>query len=504
MPKKLKGNNENKTSRPPVVVVMGHVDHGKSTLLDYIRKTNVVEKEFGGITQHISAYEVVHKREDGIPQKITFLDTPGHEAFKAMRERGVAVADIAVLVISAEDGVKTQTLEALKTVTEAGIPYLVAINKIDKPNANLEKTKQNLAENGIYVEGFGGSISVVPISAKTGENVNQLLDMILLISDLEELRGNKNVGAEGVVIESNLDPKKGVTATVVIKNGTLVNDECVVAGEAIASLRMMENFLGEKINKATFSSPVRIIGWSQLPEVGSKVLGCKNKKEAEVAASLVKERKFQEKRADVAIPEGTVIIPIIIKTDVAGMADAIRDQISKLHTGKVFLKILSSSAGTISENDVKTALPFPGAIIVGFNVKTESSANELALRHNIEIKPFNVIYKLTEYFAEVISQRTPKIQSEEVRGALKILKVFSQTKDKQVIGGKILNGAVVTHDKVRVMRRDNEIGRGEILELQQGKSKVKEVLNGECGIQVEAKVTIAPGDTLESIALVTK
>lgn len=491
----------NSEARPPVVVVMGHVDHGKSTLLDYIRKTNIVEKEFGGITQHISAYEVLHKRADLTSQKITFLDTPGHEAFSAMRERGAAVADVAILVVSAEDGVKAQTLEALKTITDSGIPYIVAINKIDKPNANIEKTKQNLAENSIFIEGYGGTIPAVQISAKAGTNIPELLEMILLISDLAELKGNAEASGEGVVIESNLDPKKGITATIIVKNGTFVSEDCAVSLGAVAPLRMMENFMAEKIISATFSSPVRIIGWSELPKVGAKVSTCKSKKEAEVAASLLKVGK--DKTAELTVPEDCLIIPLIIKTDVAGVADAITDEISKLHTDKVYLKILGSSAGTISENDVKTALPFPGAIIIGFNVKTESSANELALRHNIDVKLFNVIYKLTEWLGEIIKERTPKVESEEVRGKLKILKVFSQSKDKQVVGGKIIEGAVAAADKVRIMRRENEIGRGEITELQQGKTKVRQVSAGECGLQIEAKITIAPGDIIESIALVT-
>jgi len=496
-------SSEARQSRPPVVVVMGHVDHGKSTLLDYVRKTNIVDKEFGGITQHISAYEVVHKRADGALQKITFLDTPGHEAFRAMRERGAAVADVAILVVSAEDGVKAQTLEALKTITESGIPYIVAINKIDKPNANIEKTKQNLAENSIFIEGYGGTVPSVQISAKKGDNIPELLEMILLLSDLAELTGDENGPAEGFVIESNLDQRKGITATVIIKNGTLNSEDCAVAGGAFVSLRMMENFLGEKIKSATFSSPVRIIGWSQLPKVGAKVGSCKNKKEAEVAAAALK-TTGNEKTPDFVIPEGAVVIPLIVKTDVAGIADAMVDEISKLQTDKVFLKVLSSSAGTISENDVKTALPFPGAIIIGFNVKTENSANELAMRHSIEIKPFNVIYKVTEWLNEVIKERTPKVESEEVRGKLKILKAFSQTKDKQVVGGKVIEGAIVVHDKVRIVRRENEIGRGEISELQQGKAKTREVTDGECGVQIEAKITIVPGDVIESIALVTK
>ena len=489
-------------SRPPIVAVMGHIDHGKSTLLDYIRKSNIVEKEFGGITQHISAYEVTHKREDGTPQQITFLDTPGHEAFKAMRARGAAVADIAILVVSAEDGVKPQTLEALNTILEAHIPYLVAINKIDKPNANLERTKQSLAEHSIFVEGYGGSISAVPISAKTGENVPALLDMIILLSDLEELTGDHDSRAEGVIIESNLDSKKGITATVIVKNGTLHSNECVVAGDAVSPLRMMENFLGEKVSSATFSSPVRIIGWNTQPKVGSTFTTCSTKKEAEEAALLLKSE--QAKGEDVVVPEGVLVIPLILKTDVAGMADAIAHELLKLNTEKVFLKIISSGTGAVTEGDIKNALPFASAIIIGFNLKVDSKAEELSRQHGITIKTFNIIYKLTEWLAETVKERTPKSEVEEVTGTLKVLKVFSVQKQKQVIGGRVQNGEITLKSAVRITRGESILGKGTILELQQAKVKTSTVSEGECGLMVESEVTINPGDLVETITTVVK
>jgi translation initiation factor IF-2 len=258
-----------KIERPPVVAVMGHIDHGKSTLLDYIRKTNIVETEAGGITQRISAYEVVHKTKEGQEKKITFLDTPGHEAFGAMRARGAKVADIAILVVAADDGVKPQTVDALKTILKAEIPYIVAINKIDKEGANVDRTKVSLAENEIYVEGYGGTISSVPISAKTGEGVSDLLDTVVLAAELEELTGDPSVNAEGVIIEANLDKKKGISATLVVKNGTLKSGQFVVAGSALSPVRLLENYAGKSIPEATFSSPVRIIGWNELPDVGS-------------------------------------------------------------------------------------------------------------------------------------------------------------------------------------------------------------------------------------------
>jgi len=494
--------NTKLTPRGPVVAIMGHIDHGKSTLLDYIRNTNVVDKEFGGITQHLSAYEVEHKREDGLLQKITFLDTPGHEAFKAMRARGAKVADIAILVVSAEDGVKQQTIEALKTITEAVVPYIVAINKIDKPNANIEKTKLSLAEHGIYLEGYGGTIPAVPISAKTGENVSGLLDMIILLADLGEFTGDLTAPAEGIVIEASMDPKKGVTATVIIKNGTLKSEECVVAGESLSPLRMMENFLGNKIEVASFSSPVRIIGWSSLPKVGASFTTCANKKEAEGLTLSVK--NLADKKLDVQVPEGALVIPLIIKTDVEGVADAILHEIEKLHTEKVFLKVISSGAGTISEGDIKTALPFSSAIIVGFNVKVDASAEELSRQHSITIQTFNVIYKLTEWLADTVKERTPKSLVDEIIGTLKILKTFSAQKDRQVIGCRLEKGVVRAKSEVKIVRGEETLGTGTILELQQQKEKVGEISHGECGLMIESGIVLAPGDLLNAFVRIEK
>ena len=272
--------------RPPIVVIMGHIDHGKSSLLDYIRKTNIVEGEAGGITQHLSAYEVTHHldqtRKDALASnRITFLDTPGHEAFSKMRARGAGVADIAILVVSAEDGVKEQTKEALRSIKEAGIPYIIAINKIDKPNANIERTKQNLAENEIYLEGFGGDVPFVPISAKLGTGIPDLLDMMLLVAEMENLTGDTFLPAEGIVVESNIDTKRGTSATLIITNGTLKKGMFILAEESMSPVRAIENFLGKQVSEATFSSPVQITGFDALPSVGSTFRAYANKKDAE-------------------------------------------------------------------------------------------------------------------------------------------------------------------------------------------------------------------------------
>ncbi len=294
-----KAPQEHTIPRPPVVAVMGHIDHGKSTLLDHIRSTNVTEKEAGGITQHISSYEVVHKGKDDTDQKITFLDTPGHEAFSSVRTRGAKAADIAILVVAADDGVNTQTLDALGCIKEAELPYIIAINKIDKPGADVERTKQSLAEHDIYVEGYGGDISWAAISAKTGEGISDLLDLVLLAAELEELTGNPEVRAEGVIIESNLDKKKGITATIIIKNGTLRNGMALQSGKSYVPLRIIENFLGKNISEASFSSPVAVTGWSELPRVGDIFHTFDNKKEAlEAAKNYTQEPVKEDSKKD--------------------------------------------------------------------------------------------------------------------------------------------------------------------------------------------------------------
>jgi len=489
--------------RPPVVVVMGHIDHGKSTLLDYIRKSNVVDKEAGGITQHISAYEVVHKR-DGKDFNITFLDTPGHEAFKSIRSRGASVADIAVLVVSAEDGVKPQTVEALNVIKEAQMPYVVAINKIDKPGANVEKTKQNLAENDVFLEGFGGSVSWGAISAKTGEGVNELLDLLLLVAELEELTGERDAEASGIIIESNMDTKKGISVTAIIKNGTLKKGQFAVSGTSIAPLRIFENFLGKPISEATFSSPVRIIGWDSAPKVGAEFQGVNTKNEAlEIVAKNAEAQTTSEQSAGDSESEKTVI-PIVIKADSAGSLDALVYEIGKLGNDRVIPKIVLSGIGPLSENDVKSAMTKENSLLISFHTKTDSKAESLAQRLGKEIHSFDIIYKLTEWLAQAVLERTPSIEVEEAVGVAKILKTFSQSKDKQVVGGRVESGIISVGDQVRILRRDAEIVRGRVRELQQTKQKTSSVSEGEFGAMIEAKFEIAMGDKIEALTLVKR
>lgn len=486
--------------RPPVVVVMGHIDHGKSTLLDYIRKSNVVGGEAGGITQHLSAYEVIHKDETGVNRTITFLDTPGHEAFSTMRARGAQAADIAILVVSAEDGVKAQTLEAWKTIIESKTPYFVAINKIDKPGANIEKTKMDLAENGIYLEGYGGDVPAVMISAKVGTGIDTLLDTIILVADLHELTGNPKIPATGYVIESNMDSKRGISATLIIKNGSLLKGQFVVVDDAFVGTRIVEDFLGKQISQAQFSSPIRITGFSKEPRVGSRFSVWESKKEAEQAIEDWKrDQQNTKNNTPLTYREGVVVVPLIIKTDVAGTGEAVEKEVKKLEKETIVFKIIDRSIGAISERDIALAQSDSTAIIVGFHVKIDPKARDMNEQAHVTIATFDIIYKLSDFLKEEVEKRKPRVLIESHVGTARVLKTFNGTKDKQIVGAVVENGSIAVGSDIKVLRRDTEICRGKILELQEQKTKVKQINEGsEFGALLEAKHELAPGDILEA------
>lgn len=488
-------------ARPPVVVIMGHVDHGKSTLLDYIRKTNVVEKEAGGITQHISAYEVELKDEHNKNKKITFLDTPGHAAFSKMRERGANTADIAVLIVSAEDGVKMQTIEAWKTIEESKIPTIVAINKIDKPEANPEKVKTELAEKGIYLENYGGTIPFVEISAKTGKNIEELLNLINLVSDMENFTGDTSKKAEGFIIEAHLDPKRGVCASMVIKDGTLKKGMWVASQDSTCPVRILEDFKGKTINEASFSSPVSLIGFDKVPQVGQLFFSFEKKEEA--LKFKTQNTNTTNKNTDDNINNANKkIIPIIIKADTSGSVEAIEKEILKIETENALFKIIQKGEGNIGENDIKNGTE--ETIIIGFNVKTENNAKLFAERLNITIENFDIIYKMTEWLEIEMEKRRPRIETTEITGRAKILKSFSQTKEKQVLGGKVIEGNIVL-GTIRVMRRENEIAKGKLINLEKGKAKTSSVPEGsEFGMMIESKIDIVAGDIIETFSIVQK
>jgi len=501
-----------KTKRPPVVVIMGHIDHGKSTLLDYIRQTNVVEKEAGGITQKISAYEV----ELPSKEKITFIDTPGHESFSKMRERGASIADIAILIVSAEDGVKTQTLEAWKTIIENKIPCIVAINKIDKPNANIEKTKTELAENEIYLENYGGKIPFAEISAKAGTGVDSLLSLISIMAEMEDFTGDKNALASGFVLEANMDSKRGNQATVIIKNGTLKKGMFVTVEDSACSSNIMENFQGKMVSEASFSSPIRLIGFSKLPQIGAEFRSFRNKKESEDYIEKWKEHKTNSKiinkitaQNSLSILESKKMIPIILKADIAGSLEAIEKEIKKIKVkGDVKnaeFKIIAHGVGPIGESDIKSITDGDDTLVIGFNVKVDKNAQELAANRHITLSLFDIIYKMTEWLEIELENRRPKIETVETTGKAKILKVFSRTKEKQIVGAKVIKGRMVLEKTVKILRRDFEIGKGKILNLEKSKTKVKEVEEGaEFGMLLESKIEIVEGDVLESFNITQK
>ena len=494
-----KENAQKQIERPPVICIMGHIDHGKSTLLDYIRKTNIVDKEAGGITQKISAYEVIHNGK-----KITFLDTPGHESFAKIRQRGASVADIAVLVVSAEDGVKKQTIEAFQCIKESGTPMIVAINKIDKPGADIDKTKTNLAENEIYLEGYGGAVPFVPISAKFGQGVPELLDLMLLLAEVEELKGDLEANAEGVVIEANMDKKKGISASLIIKNGTLKSGMFVACGKALAPTRIMEDFLGQKITEATFSSPVRITGFDTLPKVGNKFFTFTDKDSAISYINFYQEpiikKALIEENTD---NSGT--IDVIIKADVTGSIEGIEHELQKIRTDRMKVNVVHFGVGDITENDIHMLGGKADSLVLGFNVKVDSKALSSAENSHIQIKTFDIIYKLTEWLTEMASALTPKIDVEEMSGRAKVLKFFSVTKDKNVIGARVEEGEIRVGDEIKIMRNDVEVGRGKIRELQQMKEKVSEVRLGvEFGCQLQSNIQPAPGDKLEAYKIIQK
>ena len=502
---------QNTVSRPPVVVVMGHIDHGKSTLLDYIRKTNIVECETGGITQCISAYEVTQKDDESRDRKITFLDTPGHEAFSKMRERGAAIADIAILVVSAEDGVKPQTVEAWRTIMESQTPAIVAINKIDKPGANIEKTKMELVENEIYLENYGGKIPVAEISAKTGAGVDNLLFLILILAEVEEFRGNPDENASGFVIEVNLDSRRGILATLVIKNGTLKKGMTVVVENATCATRIMENFKGEMIRQATFSSPVRIVGFDKIPRVGAAFKSFDKKTDAEKYMEewqLGSSRSDlgNSKRSDLFPPEtDKKIIPIVLKADVAGSIEAIEKEIEKIKSDSAEFRIIARGIGPVSESDIKGVASGAEVLVLAFNVKMDRSASEIAEQRGITISHFDIIYKLVEWLTAQMETRRPRVETAETVGRAKILRAFSRTKERQIIGGKVLEGELSLNSIVKIVRREFEIGRGKIINLEKNKIKTSAVGEGaEFGMMLESKIEVAPGDTVESFTIVQK
>jgi len=499
MPKHIT-SQPHKESRPPIVVIMGHIDHGKSTLLDYIRKSNIVADEAGGITQHLSAYCVEHTTKEGAKKPITFLDTPGHAAFQKMRLRGADVADIAILIVSAEDGVKPQTLEALESITKAGIPYIVAINKIDKPSADIARTQASLIEHGIYIEGMGGDVSWTAISAKSGKGVPELLDILLLTAEIAELTTDSKAPGRGSIIEGKLDGKRGNTATLIVQSGTVRSGDFVVSEESCAPVRIMEDWSGKAIREAHASAPIGIVGWNEVPHIGATFVTVSSKKEAE---ELIMQYKSATPKVAVKnVVSDLPVVPLLIKADVLGTIDAIIHELHKCESDRVIVRVVGTGVGTITSNDVQSVSATENAIIVGFNVKPDRMAIDLAERLGVTIETFDIIYKLSEWLESALKARTPKKEEERVTGKAKILKHFSVQKNTHVLGGRLEEGTLTLNQHVRITRRDVALGRGILKNLQQQKSNVHAITEGEFGMQLDSKVDIAPGDYIEAFDII--
>ena len=491
--------------RPPVVTIMGHVDHGKTTLLDYIRQSNIVAGEAGGITQHIGAYQVTLPNG----KQITFIDTPGHEAFTAMRARGAQVTDIVVLVVAADDAVMPQTVEAINHALAANVPIIVAINKIDKPEANPDKIKQQLAERGILVEDWGGKYQCVEISAKYGKNVDLLLEKILLEAEIMDLKANPKKKARGVVIESKLDKGRGPIGTVLVQNGTLKIGDPFVAGTTFGRVRAMFDERGNKVEIAKPSTPVQVIGFDNLPEAGDSFVVVEDEKAAREIANrrsqLKREQRFRQLRAvsldklSEQIKEGKVKeLPIIIKADVNGSIEALSDSLMKLSNEEVKVRIIHRAVGAISESDVLLAQA-SGAIIIGFNVRPTSAAKKLAESENVEIRLYNIIYNVINDVKSALEGMLEPERREEILGTADVRETFKIAKVGTVAGCFVTEGKILRNARARLIRNGIVIYDGKIASLKRFKDDVKEVEAGlECGIALENYNDIKVGDIIEA------
>ena len=487
-------------SRPPVVTIMGHVDHGKTKLLDAIRQTNVVATEAGGITQHIGAYQV-----DVNGHKITFLDTPGHEAFTAMRARGAQVTDITVLVVAADDGVMPQTLEAIDHARAAGVPIIVAVNKIDKPTANADKVKQQLADAGLVVEEWGGETIAVPVSAKEKKGIPQLLENILLVAEMLDLKADPSKPAVGVVIEANMDKTKGPLATVLVHNGTLRPGDIVVVGSTWGKVKAMYNDLGKQLRKAEPAMPAEILGLNVVPQVGDVL----NAVATEHQARLIIEKRIAEQQQQAAkairldnifdqISTGKVKeLNLILKTDVQGSIEPITDSLEKLSTKEVKVRIIRRATGNVTESDVMLATASNG-LIVGFSTNVEPGARHLADREGVDIRVYNIIYELLDDVAKALKGMLEPKFAEVVDGHADVRAAFAAGKKEKVAGCIVTDGKITRGASVRVIRGGKVIHQSVVSSLRRFKEDVKEVtINMECGVGVEGFGEFQTGDILE-------
>ncbi|HRY82444.1 MAG TPA: translation initiation factor IF-2 [Candidatus Moranbacteria bacterium] len=497
--KKEKESSDILKSRAPIVTILGHVDHGKTTLLDTIRKTNVAAKESGGITQHISAYQVKKKG-----QLITFVDTPGHEAFSAMRERGVSIADIAVLVVAADDGVRPQTREVIEYLLAKKIPTVVAINKIDKPSVNIQRVKQELADAGIVLEEWGGQVLSAKISAKQNIGIDDLLDNILLINEVEDFKANYKRDPLGIVLESHLDPQKGPIATVLIKTGTLKEGQDVIAGASFGRIKRIEDFRGTRITEAVPGTPVSIIGFHSAPSSNDILQASpekhqgKSKSQSGLLNNSEEEAFSSQKMMRVIASEKIKRLNIILKSDVQGSLEAIGQILGEIKSQEVAIDYIGTGVGNITESDVRLA-GSSNATIYGFNVEITPVAKRMAETAKVEIKNYKIIYELVEDIKNKLIAMLPPIIERTDFGKMKVLALFKTGKGDMIIGGKITNGKMVNKSLIEVMRNDAIIGQGKLNNLQENKVNVDECVSGkECGITFLGSTKIKEGDVLLS------
>ncbi|MEX1013839.1 MAG: translation initiation factor IF-2 [Candidatus Paceibacterota bacterium] len=463
-----------KNIRPPIVVVMGHVDHGKTTLLDYIRKSNKAKGEAGGITQSVGAYEIEHDSK-----KITFIDTPGHEAFSRMRSHGAKIADLAILVVAADDGVKPQTENSLKYIKDAKIPFVVAINKTDLPNVNTEKTKQELSKAEVFLEGMGGDVSYQEISALNGDGVSDLLDLVNLLAEVEELTYDSENPAKGVILTSLRDSQKGIMVGGIIKDGVLKKGDEIFTASAEGKVKMIENSDGEKSDSFSPSSPVLIFGFNSLPSIGE-----------EFSVGSKPEAIKKEEIEDIKLEDFKETMNLLLKADESGSLEALEDLVRKV-SKDLPLKIVDSSTGNIHENDMKKAFSM-NAFVVGFNCKIDKSSENLAKTQNIKIITSSIIYDLEEKIREYAEKEA--LREERI---IDVLGTFGKSGDNQVIGGKVIKGKVLNQENFSVFSNDKEIGKGKIINLQSQKKDMQEVEEeNEVGILVSCDTNIKVGNKL--------
>ncbi|MBP6929425.1 MAG: translation initiation factor IF-2 [Candidatus Moranbacteria bacterium] len=489
-----KNSGKNLSPRPPIVTILGHVDHGKTTLLDTIRKASVASGEAGGITQHISAYQAKKHKE-----LITFIDTPGHEAFAAMRKRGLSIADIAILVVAADDGVRPQTKEVIEYLKEHKLPVIVAINKIDKPEAKPERVKQELAEHGILFEEWGGDTMCTEISAKSNINIDKLLDNILLVAEVEDFRADQKRDGLAVILESHLDPQKGPVATALVRTGTLKVGQDIVAGGAFGRIRRIEDFAGKNLLSAGPSVPATLYGFNTTPQTNDVVQVVSGKGLARLRSkeALLKDTT-KSKVGKIQSEEEKEMkrLTIVLKADVQGSLEAIEQILSTIQSDEVVLEILGSGVGSITESDVRTAHN-ANALLVGFNSEPTSVAKRLAEGSKVEIVTYNIIYKLVDALKDRLTALLPPEIVRTDFGRLSVLALFKTGKRDMIVGGRVSEGKFVRGSLIEIKRGDEIVGNGKMLNLQRNKENADEVGQGnECGVVFEGAIKIQVGDTL--------